>query len=189
VAADDGPVPGSGAEHDRRRSGGAHRHPFDRTVSDSSRRRAGDLLRDGSTSAADWLGDWPLAAYPAANDPKQGYLASANQQPIDPRISSRYLGSNWYAPWRALRINQLLRADSAATPEAMMRYQTDPGSPRADLFVPVFVAAGRSGGDPGSRKAAELLAGWDRRYTRENTRAVLFEVAMDELSRRTWDRR
>jgi penicillin amidase len=147
----------------------------------------GDLLRDGSTSGADWLGDWPLESYPAANDPRQGYLASANQQPIDPRLSPRYLGSNWYAPWRALRINQLLRADSAATPEAMMRYQTDPGSPRADLFVPALVAAGRKADDPEPRKAAELLAGWDRRYTRENTRAVLFEAAMDELSRRTWD--
>jgi penicillin amidase len=69
----------------------------------------------------------------------------------------------------------------------MMRYQTDPGSPRADLFVPALVAAGRKADDPEPRKAAELLAGWDRRYTRENTRAVLFEAAMDELSRRTWD--
>jgi penicillin amidase len=37
------------------------------------------------------------------------------------------------------------------------------------------------------REGARLLAEWDRRYTRENSRAVLFELAMHELERRTWD--
>jgi penicillin amidase len=74
----------------------------------------------------------------------------------------------------------------------MRRFQTDPGSARADAFVPQFLgaaaredSAGR--GDAALRRAEALLAEWDRRYTKDNKRAVLFEMAMDELRARTWD--
>ncbi|HUF25510.1 MAG TPA: penicillin acylase family protein [Gemmatimonadaceae bacterium] len=148
----------------------------------------GDLIRSGESSSEDWRGEWPLARYPQAIDPIQGFLASANQQPKDSRDDPGYLGSNWPSPWRAIRINELLRADSAVTVETMRRMQTDPGSPRADRFVPAFVAAARSrAGSAALARAAELLDRWDRRYTRENDRAVLFEYAMRELDTRLWD--
>ena len=153
---------------------------------------SGDVIRDGSSSASDWLGYLSVSKYPFAMNPAQGYLASANQQPVDPRVNPSFMGSDWYSPWRAIRINDLLRADSAVTPDAMRRFQTDPGSARADAFVPLFLAAaaredsaGRS--DAALREAAVLLAQWDRRYTKSNRRAVLFEKAMRELAARTWD--
>jgi penicillin G amidase len=145
----------------------------------------GDLLQDGSTSAADWSGFLPLAQYPYARDPAQGYLASANQQPVDPRDNPQYFGVNWYSPWRALRINRLLRADSGVTPAAMRGFQTDPKSERAAAFVPLFLAAARA--DSSLQPAAALLAEWDRGYTRENRSAVLFEAAMSELAALVWD--
>jgi penicillin amidase len=152
----------------------------------------GDVLRDGSTSASDWKGYLPLSQYPYSMNPPQGFLASANQQPVDPRANPAYMGSDWYSPWRAIRINDLLRADSAVTPDAMRRYQTDPGSARANAFVPRFLSAaaredsaGRS--DATLREAAKLLAEWDRNYTKSNRRAVLFETAMRDLAERTWD--
>lgn len=145
----------------------------------------GDLIQDGGSSASDWTGFLPLEAYPFARDPAQGFLASANQQPVDPRANPHYFGANWYSPWRALRINQLLRADSALTPEVMRRFQTDPGSARADAFVPLFLQAASH--DSSLRRAAALLAEWDRRYSRDNHRAVLFEAAMAELTPLAWD--
>ncbi len=153
----------------------------------------GDVIRDGTTRASDWSGRWPIDRYPFALNPEQGYLASANQQPIDPALDDTYLGSHWqFSPWRALRINQLLRGSDSVTPQAMARYHTDPGSPRADLFVPAFLEAAerldqRGQADAELLQAAALLAEWDRRYTRDNRRAVLFELAMDELEDRTWD--
>ena len=152
----------------------------------------GDELRDGSTSASDWTGYLPLESYPFGLNPAQGFLASANQQPVDPRMNVRYFGSNWYSPWRAMRINQILRADSGVTPERMRLYQTDPGSSRADAFVPAFLAAAErlilaGHADSSLRRAAALLAEWDRRYTRENRRAILFDRAMAALTRSVWD--
>ncbi len=148
----------------------------------------GDVIRPGTTSESDWTGQWPVAEYPGAKNPAQGYLASDNQQPIDPRVNPRYLGADWYVPWRALRINQLLRGDSTVTPDDMRRFQTDPGSPRADWMVPAFLAAAHSvSGDDTLARAATLLAQWDRRYTKDNRRAVLFEAAMEELPALLWD--
>lgn len=187
-------------------------------------------VEDGSVATDEWAGFWPVEAYPQAQAPAQGYLASANQEPLapeaypswdgeatdtdadpgspdagdgdgaegdggsatgaladeGPRPSGSYLGASWTSPWRALRINELLRADSAVTAGAMRRYQMDPGSPRADLFVPAFLAAAEGASDPAG-EAADLLAEWDRRYTLDNERAVLFEYAMEALTDRTWD--
>ncbi|MCZ6917906.1 MAG: penicillin acylase family protein [Gemmatimonadetes bacterium] len=145
----------------------------------------GRVIRDGSSSANDWQGYWPVSQYPFAKNPDQGFLASANQQPVDPATNDRYLGANWETPWRAMRINQLLRADSQVTPDAMRRYQTDPGNVKADWFVPAFLAAARN--EPDLEDAAHLLADWDRRYIKDNERAVLFEEALNELVYRTWD--
>lgn len=148
----------------------------------------GDLIQRGDTSGSDWIGDWTLSELPQATRPAQGYLASANQQPIDPRVDPRYLGANWPSPWRAVRINQLLRADSAVTPDAMRRFQTDPGSAMAELFVPALLAAGRKfAANDTVRRATTLLGEWDRRYTLENSRAVLFESTMRRLPRILWD--
>jgi penicillin amidase len=152
----------------------------------------GDLIRDGSTSASDWTGALPVERYPFAMNPPQGFIASANQQPVDPLQNPAYLGSDWVSPWRALRINSLLRSSAAVTPDDMRRFQTDPGSARADAFVPVFLEAARredsaGRGNENLRAAAGMLRTWDRRYTRENRSAVLFESAMRQLVRRTWD--
>jgi penicillin amidase len=152
----------------------------------------GLTIRDGSVSASDWQGFLPIQRYPYARNPGQGYLASANQQPVDPATDRFYYGADWPSPWRAMRINQLLRADSATTADAMRGFQTDPGSARADWFVPALLdavlreqQAGRASED--ARTGARLLGEWDRRYTRENERAVLFEEVMRALGAGAWD--
>ncbi|MEP7345410.1 MAG: penicillin acylase family protein, partial [Gemmatimonadaceae bacterium] len=153
----------------------------------------GLTVRDGSHSSNDWQGYWPLDKYPQSIDPSQGYLASANQQPIDPKSGAAYLGSDrGFEPWRALQINRLLRADSAMTLSDMRRFQTDPGSVRADLFLPFFLDAAMSRrtaaiNAPRLDSAAAMLRPWDRRYTRDQDAAALFESAMRALSRATWD--
>ena len=148
----------------------------------------GDQLLDGTTRASDWAGSWTVAEYPQAIAPTQGYLASANQEPQDPRDQRHYLGSDWPTPWRALRINQLLRADSAVTPETMRRWQTDAASPRADTIVPYLLrAAATRPTDTLVQRATARLAAWDRRYTLDNEGAVLFEAVLRVLAARLWD--
>jgi penicillin amidase len=152
--------------------------------------QTGDVLLDGSKSANDWQGWWPLADYPQAVDPPQGFLSSNNQQPKDPKVDPRYFGWDWPPPWRAMRVNTLLRADSAVTPDAMRRFQTDPVSAQTEVFLGAFLraaAAASPAKDSSVARAAALLAAWDRRFTKDNQAAVLYGAAIDELSRLTWD--
>jgi penicillin amidase len=147
---------------------------------------------DGTTTKSDWIGFWTPAEYPQAKNPAQGFLASANQQPIDPKVNPRYHGAAWAPPWRAMRINDLLRADSAWTPEKFRTMQTDPGSARADFFAPRLIASGEETftlrlKDVRLQKGLALLRGWDRKYTRLSTGATFFELVMNEVERRTWD--
>lgn len=151
----------------------------------------GDIMRDGSLSKSDWIGRWSLAEYPQGFNPTRGFLSSNNQEPLDPRDQPRYLGANWERPWRGMQINKLLYADSAVTPDAMRLYQSDPGSARADFFVPVLLAAALSQtSHPQAEKlrhAATLIGEWDRKVTKQNSRAVLFEGIMSQLSRMLYD--
>jgi penicillin amidase len=152
----------------------------------------GRRLFDGTTTKSDWIGWWSPDEYPQAKNPAQGFLVSANQEPQAPEDQPRYLGAAFAPPWRAMRINEHLRADSAMTADKMRRLQTDPGSARADFFLPRLLAAadrGRASGAAGAAldSALAVLGAWSRAYRPEDEAAVLFEAAMSELSRRTWD--
>jgi penicillin G amidase len=148
---------------------------------------------DGSTRRTDWIGDWPVTWYPQAQNPAQGYLASANQEPIDPSVARPYLGvDRHYEIWRALQINRLMRGTPKVTAEQMGAWHTEPSSVRADRLVPIYqrAASGRvAAGDTSSslKNANALLSKWDRRYTRDNTGARLFETAFGLTRRFTVD--
>lgn len=153
----------------------------------------GTAIREGNTRRNDWVGFRSIDRYPQSVNPAQGYLASANQEPIDPLYDSLYFGvDGHYEIWRALQINRLLRADSGMTAERMRQFQTDPGSVRADLLVPAFLHAAQvrrsRGAETPTLEAAEsLLSAWDRRYTRDNSGARLFELALSLASPLLYD--
>jgi penicillin amidase len=149
---------------------------------------------DGSTSASDWKGYWPVEEYPQAFDPAQGYLASANQQPEDPSHQFAYLGDERaFEPWRALDINEILRTRDSVTADDMRRFQTDRRSVRTRLFLPFFLDAadapvsGTDSVSASAKAAARILREWDGLYTRDNGGAALFEEAMRTLRNLTWD--
>ena len=105
-------------------------------------------------------------------------------------MDPRYFGWDWPDPWRAMRINALLRADSAVTPDDMRRFQTDPTSASTKIFIDAFVQAANAAPAPRDTalaSAAKLLASWDQRFVTTNEVAVLYVAALDELTRRTWD--
>ncbi|MFQ5549958.1 MAG: penicillin acylase family protein [Gemmatimonadales bacterium] len=152
----------------------------------------GLVIRDGTSSASDWIGYWGqgqgAGELPGAVNPTQGYMASANQEPVDPTRESRYLGVDWVAPWRAMRINRLLRSDANVTVDEMRQFQTDPGSERvAELLPPILNALEAAELDDRSRQGLSMLTRWDRRYVAASEGAVLFEYLIRQISARLWD--
>jgi penicillin amidase len=149
----------------------------------------GDRIQDGSRRANDWTGDWPRERVPQAMAPTQGYLASANQQPVDPSVRPGYLGWDWPTPWRAMRINQILRADAAMTPEKMRLAHTDPQSALTAPVLAVLRDAlrARPMASDEARAALAFLEDWDQHFDPESRGAVLFDAVLRELTDRTWD--
>ena len=135
------------------------------------------MIQDGTISGSDWTGWLDVSEYPGSVNPKQGYLTSSNQQPVDPAVFDSYLGSDWPPPWRAMQINKLLRSEDVYTIEDLINFQTHPGSARADIFVAAFLEARENPNeplDPNLKQAKTLLMEWDSRYTKNNERAILF---------------
>jgi penicillin G amidase len=147
----------------------------------------GSYVRDGRTRASDWTGMLPLDSMPQVTNPAQGYIVSANQQPFDPAVVPRYIGSNWPDPWRALRINELLRADNKVTPDRVRQMHMDPLNVRARMIAPYFVRAAERSNNPALGAAAKMLRDWDYTYALTAQAPVLFEAAMKRAVRNTWD--
>lgn len=147
----------------------------------------GAYVRDGRTRASDWTGMLPVDSMPQVTNPAQGYIVSANQQPYDPAVVSRYIGGDWPDPWRALRLNEMLRADDKVTPDRVRQMQMDPLNVRARMIAPYFVRAAERSGDAKLGAAAAMLRDWDFRYTLDSKVPVLFEAAMKRAVRSTWD--
>ncbi len=147
----------------------------------------GTYVRNGNTRASDWTGMFPVDSMPQVTNPAQGFIVSANQQPFDPAIVSRYIGANWPDPWRAVRINEILRADSTVTMDKVRQMHMDPLNVRARMLAPYFVRAAERSGDARLSAAAALLRGWDYRYTLDARAPALFEAAMRRAVRNTWD--
>jgi penicillin amidase len=69
----------------------------------------------------------------------------------------------------------------------MRRFQTDPGSPRADAFVPLLLEIASRSTIDSVKRAATLLAEWSRTYRVDDQRAILFEYTMTALAQNVWD--
>jgi penicillin G amidase len=148
---------------------------------------SGLYVRDGRTRRSDWVGELAVAEMPQVSNPSQGFIASANQQPLDPSAEPRYIGGNWPDPWRAMRINEILRADAKLTPDTFRKMQMDPLNVRARLFAPYLVRAAERSGNAKLATAAKMVRDWDYRYELTSQVPVLFEAAMRRVTRNTWD--
>ncbi len=65
-------------------------------------------ILDGSKPEADKLGYYPFSANPQEENPARGYIISANEQPVT--RDGLTIPGNYLPPYRAQRIDQLLRA-------------------------------------------------------------------------------
>ncbi len=152
----------------------------------------GDVAVDGSTRASDWSGDQPISWYPQSINPAQGYLASANQQPLDPAVRAGYAGNDWPSPWRAMRINRLLREDSSVTVDDMRRFHTDPRSELTPFVMAAMAEAKDAAQSAGTWTADDdaayaYLTSGSQEFLPENGWPVLFAALVTAITNNTWD--
>jgi penicillin G amidase len=95
----------------------------------------GQLPAPGWDARYDWAGWVPAAETPRVLDPPRGWIASANQR-IHGADYPHYLGSDWAAPYRQQRIEQLLRSRAKHSIEHMAAMQADEQSLATQRLLP-----------------------------------------------------
>ena len=151
-------------------------------------RRAGHGrgLLDGTTDRFAWTGRVPFDQLPASTDPAQGYLTSSNQKPT-PAADTTYLGHNWPAGWRSLRLDSLLRRPSAHDVQDFMRYQADVDVQQRDVFVPLLRTV--SGLSPRADTLRRMLRAWEGEAAVDRPEPLVLDVFLDRLRDLAWDER
>ena len=126
-------------------------------------------------SAHTWTGYIPFAELPHAYNPPDGLVVTANNKPV-PASYPHFLANErmWAEPYRAERILQRLDVQKPLTLDDVARTQLDTVSLVWQALKPFLLATQPA--DELSRKALELLRGWDGKETLSSVQASIFEA-------------
>jgi penicillin amidase len=151
-------------------------------------RRAGHGrgLLPGSTDTFEWTGRVPFDSLPAARNPAQDFLASANQKPTGDDYPY-YLGYDWPDGYRSMRIDSLLRGQSQHSVADFQRYHTDVKVPSRSVFVPLLRPL--EGLSPRADTLRRMLAAWNGAAAVDRPEPLVFHEFLSLLRRETWDER
>jgi penicillin amidase len=124
----------------------------------------------------EWNGFLTLDELPKSYQPKQGFIATANQMnlPADYPVSERKVGFEWADSARWQRITEVLEKNSKVTLADAMDLQNDDTSMLARRLVALLKPL--TSDDANVKKGLDLLKAWDARDTADSAAAAVYEV-------------
>ncbi|TAK23233.1 MAG: penicillin acylase family protein [Chloroflexota bacterium] len=155
-------------------------------------RTAGDgtLPRPGWDSAYAWKGFIPFDELPMRFNPPEGYVATANNQPM-PDDYPHPLGSDWCDAYRIGRIVECLRSRDHHSVASMRELQLDTMSTAARSIVAACaeILGAEVPLDPLEREAWRRFRHWDGDIARSSPDAAMYELFRGKLLRLLYSRR
>jgi penicillin amidase len=141
---------------------GAGRYPIRKTGN-------GTVPYDGSTNEGDWMGYVPFEATPHVYDPPSGIIVTANNRIVGSDYPY-YITQNWFAPYRARRIHDLLTAKKKLTVEDFRRIQGDTYSIPDATFTAEVIKIARPLAQHSDewREMIKNFEGWDSMMSAES---------------------
>jgi penicillin G amidase len=139
----------------------------------------GTLPAEGWTGKQEWKGFIPFGDLPAAYNPKQGYIVTANNAATGPGYP-HLLTKDWAYGYRAARIEQLIRQTPRMDVAGMGRIQLDDRNGFAPTLVPHLLRVG-------SGPAVGLLRSWDFTQGAGSAPAAYYNAVYRHLLLRTFD--
>ena len=139
----------------------------------------GDWPVPGWDPAYDWAGYIPYDALPNVLDPKDGYVVTANQAPVDGSKYPYYLGDSWDYGYRSQRIIDLINADDDITVDDMAAMQLDTYNANAATLVPYLLKIDVP--THFARQGQRELNGWDFTQPADSMAAAYFNVVWKNL--------
>ena len=128
----------------------------------------------------DWVGFLPFEELPQLMDPASGTIVTANHK-ITPPGYKPFISVDWFAPYRADRIEEMLAEKPKHSLDSFARMQGDTLSRLARDLLPVATAAAPAS-DAG-RKAQALIAGWKGDMRADIAAPLVFTAWYRELTR------
>ncbi|TMH65149.1 MAG: penicillin acylase family protein, partial [Betaproteobacteria bacterium] len=128
----------------------------------------------------DWAGFVPFDELPRAFNPPSGKLVTANHK-IVPSRYRHHITSEWDAPYRARRIDELLDAARTHDRASFARMQADVVSLAARELLPRMVAI--QGKSIEADEVLKWLAAWDGTMSPERPEPLIFNAWWREFAR------
>ncbi|MES5486659.1 penicillin acylase family protein [Bradyrhizobium sp. INPA03-11B] len=124
----------------------------------------------------EWQGFLSLDELPKLYQPKQGFIATANQMnlPADYPVGERRIGFEWADSARWQRITEVLEKNSKVTLADAMALQNDDTGMLARRLVALVRPL--TSDDANVKKGLDLLNAWDARDTEDSAAAAVYEV-------------
>jgi acyl-homoserine-lactone acylase len=128
---------------------------------------------------------------PRVLDPVTGWLQNANDppwtttfpSPLEPDRYPGYMAPRTALAFRPQRSARLLAQDSLITFQEFLSYKHDTHVEAADHILEDVIMAARSFGSERARRAAQVLADWDRQTNADSRGALLFEAFWRSFAR------
>ena len=128
----------------------------------------------------DWQGVLAFEDLPTVHDPENGRIVTANHK-ITPQGYRPFLSFDWFLPYRAERIDELLVAREKHSLQTFAALQADVRSRLARELLPVARAAKPQ--DEAGRNAQALLASWEGDMAADTAPPLVFSAWYRELTR------
>jgi penicillin G amidase len=138
----------------------------------------GMLPVPGWTGAYEWAGWRRPSNLPGAEDPRSGFVATANEQPAS---RGAPIGFEWADNARIDRLRDLLSAPATLSVADVARMQHDIHAWNAAQLVPLL--APLHAGDPAIEAARRALLVWDERVSADSSAASIYVAWERALAR------
>ena len=139
------------------------------------------FLFDGSSSENDWQGLIPRKALPYLLNPKENFIATANNKVVS---DFKYHITNlWEPSSRIERITELLQLKNRHSVEDYKQYQVDIYSSYAQLIVPYILSAFENAEvkDKNLEQSLQLLREWNFEMNKYSQTPAIFLTFYDKL--------
>lgn len=136
---------------------------------------------DGWSGEYEWTGWVPFEDLPHAYNPPEQYIVTANNRPFDLSYP-HYLGRNWLTPYRAERIDELLKSKQTLSTDDFATMQSDTVSLMARDILPELLKLASPQTEQ-EQQAIALLREWNYDMRGDSAAAAIFGAWFDPLPR------
>ena len=132
----------------------------------------------------------PFEKLPHAFNPPEGFVESANQKPTPDHYPIFY-NWNFEAPYRGMRIHELLSAERKISLDDMKAAQLDAHSVVARILTPMILAAFANDGQAGGTLASALdsLRTWDYDFRVSRIAPTIYHNFWERFKQEIWANR